>query len=86
MELWTSKALEEKCKDEGSAIIRNGEFQLQDLESKRKFNINRQPWNFIMRPGKKHYISIVFKEIGIEKQSCPHYRADNETVNGQPTS
>jgi hypothetical protein len=84
MEWRTCKTLEEKYKDKGSAKIRNGEFQLQDLELKRKFNIDQQPWNFIMRPGKKRYMSIVFKETGAKQQSCPHCTADNEIVEGQP--
>jgi hypothetical protein len=86
MEWETRKVLEEKYKDKGSAKIRNGEFQLQDLESKRKFNIDQQPWNFIMRPGTKRHMSIIFMETRTEQQSCPHCTADNETVDGQPTT
>jgi hypothetical protein len=87
MEYRTRKTLQEKYKDKGSAKIRKGEFQLQDLELKRKFKIEEQPWNFIMRPGTKRHISIVFKATESEKlKSCPHCTADNDTVDGQPTT
>jgi hypothetical protein len=86
MEWRIRKVLEGKYKDGGSAKIRNGDFQLQDLKLKRKFNINQEPWNFIMRPGKKRHMSIVFKETGSQQQSCPYCTVDNETVDGQPTT
>lgn len=86
MERSTHNNLEEKYKDRGSAKIRNGEFLLQDLETKRKFNLLEQPWSYIMKPGKKRYMSIKFRETGVAQQSCPHCGSNNETVDGQPTT
>lgn len=39
-----------------------------------------------MRPGKKRYMSVTFREIEAAKQSCPHCGADNETTEGQHTT
>jgi hypothetical protein len=86
MESRTHEALEEKFKDKGTAKIRNGEFLLQDLDSKRKFNLEQQPWNSIMRPGQRRHMSILFRESRNAQQSCPHCGADNETTEPQPTT
>jgi hypothetical protein len=82
----TRQKLEERYKDSGSAKIRNGEFILQDLDANRRFDIHQQPWNFIMRPGKKRYMSIKFSESGVAQTSCIHCGTENETVEGRPTT
>ena len=78
------QSLEERYKEQGSAKVRNGEFFLQDLDTKRNFTL-RMPWQSVMRPGKKRYMSIIFKGDRSNKQSCPHCGTDNETVEGELT-
>jgi hypothetical protein len=85
METRTRGGLEERYKDRGSAKIRNGEFLLQDLEGT-KFDLQQHPWNFVMRPGEKRYMSVTFKDANTAQQSCPRCGADNEISEGQPTT
>ncbi len=79
MEERTRSALEEKYKIQGSAKLRKGEFVLQDLKAKRRFNLQQQSWSFIMRPGKTRYMSMVFRETGALRTSCPHCGSENAT-------
>jgi hypothetical protein len=82
----THKTLEDKYKDHGAAKIRTREFLLQDLESRRRFDLKQQPWNFVMKPGKKRHMSVTFRDSSAVSQSCPHCGTDNETVEELPTN
>ena len=84
MESKTRKALEKKYRKKGSAKIRKGEFQLQDLQSRQRFNIDLQPWNFIMRPGKTRHMSVEFDDVSSEQLTCPHCKSNNEASEDQP--
>jgi len=79
MEQRTRSSLEDKYKAKGTAKITKGEFILQDLNAKRRFNLRQQPWSFIMKPGRKHHMSITFRETGTIKTSCPHCGNENAT-------
>lgn len=82
----TFDALEDRYKDRGAAKIRNGEFFLQDLDRKRRFNLQDQPWSLVMRPGQKRHVSVTFRESGAAKEACLHCGVENDTVQGQPTT
>jgi hypothetical protein len=53
----THKNLEDRYKDKGTAKIRSGEYLLHDLKATQKFNLQQQPWNFLMKLSKKRYMS-----------------------------
>lgn len=79
----TYSSLEERYKEPGSAKIRNGEFVLQDVKAKRRFNLQQQAWNFIMKPGTQRYMSITFRETGSVRTSCPHCGVENASDEDQ---
>lgn len=85
MERRTRDNLEDIYKEQGSAMIRNGEFFLQDLDKKKNFTI-KMPWKAIMKPGQMRHMSVIFKEIPGSQQSCPHCGAVNKGVEGEPTT
>jgi len=85
MEARARNVLEDRFKEAGSAKIRAGEFIIQDLDSNRKFS-SRQPWDYIMRPGKKRHMSVIFKDSDSRHQSCPHCGINNASNEGQPTT
>jgi hypothetical protein len=82
MEERIRSSLEEKYMIQGSAKIRNGEFILQDLKSKRRFSLQQQAWSFIMRPGKTRYMSVTFHET-CAMMTCPHCGTGNGTNEGE---
>jgi hypothetical protein len=79
MEQRTRSSLEDKYKAKGTAKITKGEFILQDLNAKRRFNLRQQAWSFIMKPGRIRHMSITFRETGTIKTSCPHCGNENAT-------
>jgi hypothetical protein len=85
MSQWTYDRLEPKYKARGSAKILKGEFYIQDLETNRRFDLNKQPWGYVMKAGQKRCMSIKFAESG-QDTFCPHCGTDNETIEGQPTT
>lgn len=86
LERRTRDGLEERYKDQGSAKIRNGEYLLRELQSKKKFTIGLHAWGYIMKPGRIIHVSIKFPDVRIKQQCCPHCHNENETILGQPTT
>lgn len=82
MEERVKAKLEERYREGGTNKIRRGEFLLQDLQGNRSFDLQQQPWNYVMRPGEKRYMSVIFQDYEA-KGKCPHCQAVNLSKEGE---
>ena len=77
------EVLEDRFKEKGYAKIWEGDFLLQD-QSQHNLDL-RRPWNLIMKPGERRYMSIKFRENTEMQTSCPHCGTDDNALEGQAT-
>jgi hypothetical protein len=62
----------------GLKKVQNIEYTIQDLSSKRKFDLTAS-WDSIFLPGRKMTMSIVFRRPHMSMSSCPGCQTENKT-------